>query len=81
MVEGTGFQSALVRATLTTMTFTLRKMRGWKVVSNADEGLAILVDRTRGGFALDAVDLGAGLRVLGDLRQPAAVTQSYAGGT
>ncbi len=80
VVEGTGFQSAVVRATLTTMTFTLRKMRGWKVVGHADEGLALLVARTSSPSELETIDLEPGRRALAALRSPAAAAQSTAAG-
>jgi hypothetical protein len=70
VVEGRGFQSAVVRATLTTMTLTLRKMRGWKVASNVDEALGHLVTRTRTrpDGTVPALDLAEARRALEALR-------------
>ena len=81
VVEGGGFQSALVRATLTTMTLTLRKMRGWKVASNVDEGLAFLVTRTRvrADGTIPALDLTHARRALEELRRPGLAPQRAAG--
>jgi hypothetical protein len=72
VVEGGGFQSAVVRATLTTMTLTLKKMRGWKVASNVDEGLGFIVARTRvrPDGTVPALDLTNARRALEELRRP-----------
>ncbi len=69
VVEGRGFHSAVVRATLTTMGLVRRKMQTWKVVDNVEEGLGWLSTRvTMHGD----VDLQDALRTVADIRAPKA---------
>ena len=80
VVEGRGFASAVVRATLMTMTLTLRRMRGWKVVGNVDEGLGLILARTRvrPDGTVPALDLADARRALEDIRRPALEGQRRA---
>ncbi len=67
VVEGRGFASAVVRATLTTMGLVRRKMQTWKVVDNVEEGLGWLSTRvTMHGD----VELQDALRAMAEIRAP-----------
>ena len=73
VVEGRGFQSAVVRATLTTMGLVRRKLQTWKVVDNVEEGLGWLATRvTMSGD----VDLQEAVRVLAEARAAQALVEA-----
>jgi hypothetical protein len=74
VVEGSGFNSAMVRATLTTIGLARRKYHACSITSSIEEGLAVLI--TQSGLAdttKNAIDLAAGVAALEVMRPTADV--------
>ncbi len=75
VVEGKGFNSALTRATLTTMALARRRPHAWRVTTSVEEAIGWLV--TRKSVGRD-VDFRLGLEAIAEARTRAPSASSAA---